>query len=105
MLVIARKVGQTLQIGDSIEITVSAIRGDQVRLAIKAPREVSVLRKEVIRQVEQGNAAAVDSVEGLMELIAAEGEPGSGSPARPVPVQPASGAAERGSGEASEVPE
>ena len=60
MLVIARKTGQTLLIGDDIEVTVSAIRGDQVRLAINAPREVAVLRKEVVGQVTQGNMAALD---------------------------------------------
>lgn len=60
MLVIARKTGQTLLIGDDIEVTVSAIRGDQVRLAINAPREVAVLRKEVVEQVAQGNIAGLD---------------------------------------------
>lgn len=61
MLVIARKTGQTLLIGDEIEVTVSAIRGDQVRLAINAPREISVLRKEVVEQVAAGNLAALDT--------------------------------------------
>lgn len=60
MLVIARKTGQTLLIGDDIEVTVSAIRGDQVRLAINAPREISVLRKEVVDQVAEGNLAAMN---------------------------------------------
>jgi carbon storage regulator len=69
MLVIARKVGQTLLIGDEIEVTIAAIRGDQVRLAIKAPRSVTLLRKEVVEQVELGNAAAIDSAEGLLDLI------------------------------------
>lgn len=48
MLVIARKVGQTVLIGDEIEVTISAIRGDLVRLAIKAPRSVTILRQEVV---------------------------------------------------------
>ena len=48
MLVIARKIGQTIRIGDDIEVTVSAIRGDQVRLAIQAPREIPILRTEII---------------------------------------------------------
>lgn len=60
MLVIARKVGQTVLIGDEIEVTISAIRGDQVRLAIKAPRSVTILREEVLRQGEPG-ATASDS--------------------------------------------
>jgi carbon storage regulator len=69
MLVIARKVGQTVLIGDQIEITVSSIRGDQVRLAIQAPRTISIFRKEAVEQVELGNAAAVDSATGLLELF------------------------------------
>jgi carbon storage regulator len=65
MLVIARKIGQTVLIGEEIEITVSSIRGDQVRLAINAPRRVAIFRKEVVEQVELGNAAAVDAAAGL----------------------------------------
>jgi carbon storage regulator len=68
MLVIARKVGQTLLLGDEIEVTVSAIRGDQVRLAIQAPRSVAVLRKETVEQVERGNAAAIDAAPDLRDL-------------------------------------
>ena len=56
MLVIARKVGQTVLIGDEIEVTISAIRGDHVRLAIKAPRAVTILRQEVATQDERAAA-------------------------------------------------
>jgi carbon storage regulator len=69
MLVIARKVGQTILLGDAIEVTVSAVRGDQVRLAIQAPRAVSILRKETVEQVEMGNAAAIDSAADLFALV------------------------------------
>jgi carbon storage regulator len=72
MLVIARKVGQTVLIGDEIEITVAAVRGDQVRLAIQAPRSVTILRKETVEQVEAGNAAAVDAVPDLLKLLRTE---------------------------------
>ena len=68
MLVIARKVGQTVLVGEEIEITVSSIRGDQVRLAINAPRRISIFRKEAVEQVERGNAAAVDAAAGLSNL-------------------------------------
>ena len=61
MLVLARKVGQTVLIGGEIEVTISAVRGDQVRLAIQAPRAVTILRKETLEAVEEGNLAAVDS--------------------------------------------
>lgn len=46
MLVIARRAGETILVGDDVEITISAIRGDQVRLAIRAPRSVTIQRKE-----------------------------------------------------------
>jgi carbon storage regulator len=74
MLVIARKIGQTVRIGDEIEITVSSIRGDQVRLAINAPRSISIYRKEAVEQVERGNVAAVDSATGLLALLSAQGK-------------------------------
>jgi carbon storage regulator len=74
MLVIARKIGQKVLIGDDIEITVSSIRGDQVRLAINAPRSVSIYRKEAIEQVERGNAAAIESATELLELLNARSE-------------------------------
>jgi carbon storage regulator len=68
MLVIARKVGQTILIGEEIEITVSAVRGDQVRLAIQAPRTLSILRKETVEQVELDNVAAIVSAAESLEL-------------------------------------
>lgn len=68
MLVIARKVGQTMLLGDEIEVTVSAIRGDQVRLAIQAPRSITILRKETVEQIERGNAAAIDAAPDLRDL-------------------------------------
>jgi len=84
MLVIARKVGQTVLIGDQIEVTISAVRGDQVRLAIQAPRAVTILRKETVEQVEAGNAAAVDSAGGVLELFVAGGSLPGAPPLRVV---------------------
>jgi carbon storage regulator CsrA len=48
---------------------VTSVRGDQVRLAINAPREIPVLRKEVVEQVSQVNAAAVDSADDVLRLV------------------------------------
>jgi carbon storage regulator len=73
MLVLTRKIGQTVVIGDEIEITVSSIRGDQVRLAINAPRSIAILRKETVEQVSLGNAAALDSATELLEMLAVAG--------------------------------
>lgn len=47
MLVLSRKVGEKLFIGDSIVITITEIRGDKVRIGVEAPRDVRVLRQEL----------------------------------------------------------
>lgn len=51
MLVLARKVGQEIIIGENIEILVVEIRGDQVRLGIHAPKSIPVHRKELLEQI------------------------------------------------------
>jgi len=48
MLVLTRKTGQRIQIGDEISITVVRLQGDQVRIGIEAPRQVSILREELV---------------------------------------------------------
>ncbi len=58
MLVLTRRLNQSIKIGDDIEITVIEVRGDQVRLGVSAPRDVSVHRKEVYLQIQQENQAA-----------------------------------------------
>lgn len=58
MLVLTRRLNQSIKIGDEIEITVIEVRGDQVRLGVTAPRNVSVHRNEVYLQIQQENRAA-----------------------------------------------
>lgn len=62
MLVIGRKKGESLLIGEDIEITVVKIEDGSVRLAISAPKEITILRKELYKEVEEENknAAKVD---------------------------------------------
>ncbi|MCL5410262.1 MAG: carbon storage regulator CsrA [Patescibacteria group bacterium] len=55
MLVLARKVGQSIIIDDNIEILVIEVRGDQVRLGIEAPRTIPVHRKELLEQIKLEN--------------------------------------------------
>ena len=57
MLVLSRLVDEVIVIGDDIEIMVCDIRGDKIRLGIKAPREVQVLRKELIQDEDDLTAA------------------------------------------------
>jgi carbon storage regulator len=61
MLVLSRQRDQTIMIGDEIEITVIDIRGDKVRLGIRAPRSVSVHRKEVYDAIRNENRSAAEA--------------------------------------------
>jgi carbon storage regulator len=60
MLVLTRKVNQTIIIGDNVEVVVLEVRGEQVRLGIRAPRDVSVHRKEIYEQIAEENRGASD---------------------------------------------
>ena len=52
MLILTRRIGETLSIGDNIEVTVLGVRGGQVRIGVKAPRDVAVHREEVLNRAE-----------------------------------------------------
>jgi carbon storage regulator len=54
MLVLTRKVGQTIVIDGGIRLTITAIRGKQIRVALDAPREVAILRDELPRRIVSG---------------------------------------------------
>ena len=62
MLVITRKEGESLLIGDNIEINISKIADGNVKIAINAPREMTILRKELVTEIKAENiiAAKVD---------------------------------------------
>ena len=62
MLVLTRKVNQSIMIGEGVEVVVLDVRGEQVRLGIKAPGDVKVHRKEIFDAIKTSNedAAAVD---------------------------------------------
>jgi carbon storage regulator len=59
MLVITRKKGESLLIGDNIEITVVKLDDGSVKLAIEAPKAVTILRKELYSEVQEENKQAV----------------------------------------------
>ncbi len=60
MLVLTRKVNQSIIIDGGIEVVVLEVRGEQVRLGIKAPKNVPVHRKEIFDQIQDENVAASD---------------------------------------------
>lgn len=53
MLILTRRIGETLIIGDDVNITVLGVKGNQVRLGINAPQQVSVHREEIYNKIQQ----------------------------------------------------
>jgi len=58
MLVITRKKGEAILLGDNIEVTIISCEGGNVKLAINAPRDISILRKELYEEVKEENRKA-----------------------------------------------
>lgn len=63
MLALARKSNESIMLGNDIEITVLEIKGDQVKLGIKAPKSVPIYRKEIYLQIQEENRQAVQEVD------------------------------------------
>ena len=61
MLILARRIGESIMIGDQVEISVVDIKGDQVKLGIKAPSQVKVYRAEVYAAIQEENRAAASA--------------------------------------------
>jgi carbon storage regulator len=98
MLVLSRRPGQSILIGKDIEIVVLGSDGVQVRVGIRAPREVTVLRRELLKQVEEENRRASTGPLGVSveSLGAALGELGGGLSGLSLPVPSSAAAAESG---------
>jgi len=82
MLVLTRRVDESIAIGDSIIVTVLAIEGERVKIGISAPREIVILRQEVFQAVQDqvkiqeilAQKPEPDSFEQLRKLLASENE-------------------------------
>lgn len=61
MLILTRRVGESLMIGDDVTITVLGVKGNQVRIGVDAPKEVAVHREEILNRIE--DAASHDAAD------------------------------------------
>jgi carbon storage regulator len=73
MLVLSRRVGDSVVIGDDVVVTVLEVRGDVVRIGVDAPREVAVRRKELLTELADSNRAAASpdpaAIDDLSKLV------------------------------------
>ncbi|BCY15137.1 carbon storage regulator CsrA [Actinoplanes sp. L3-i22] len=69
MLVLTRRAGESVMIGDDVVITVLEARGDVIRLGIQAPRDVQVHREEVYRELQDANRAAASPSDAEVDAI------------------------------------
>lgn len=60
MLALSRKVNESIMVGNNVEITILEIKGDQVKMGIKAPKAVPIYRKEIYIQIQEANKEAVE---------------------------------------------
>ena len=68
MLILSRKKDESIMIGEDIEVSVVDIKGDQIKLGIKAPRDIKVYRREVFTAIQNENLAAAKAGTQLPEL-------------------------------------
>lgn len=74
MLALSRKVGESIMLGNDIELSILEVKGDQVKIGISAPKQIPIYRKEIYLQIQEENKKAVaqvqtkESIEKLFKL-------------------------------------
>lgn len=69
MLVIKRKQGEALLIGDDIEINIVSVENGSVKIAIKAPKNITILRKELYKEIEEENQSAISTDISVLKML------------------------------------
>lgn len=69
MLVLSRKVGESIVIQDQIEVTVLSVEGETVRVGIKAPKQVDIFRKEVYLSIQESNQESATPTQAGMNAL------------------------------------
>ena len=69
MLVLNRKKGEAIIIGNDIQIYIVEVQGDNIKIGIEAPREVSIYRKEIYEEIVEANRQAASQPEGALSRI------------------------------------
>ena len=58
MLILTRRVGESLMVGDDVVVTVLGVKGNQVRIGVNAPKDVAVHREEIYTRIHEGDASS-----------------------------------------------
>jgi carbon storage regulator len=69
MLVLSRKQGESIKIGDNIELVVLEVKGDQIKIGIQAPKYVEIWRKELYEEIQSENVSAISDVKDLFSIL------------------------------------
>ena len=63
MLILTRRIGETLMVGDDVTVTVLGVKGNQVRIGVNAPKEIAVHREEIYQRIQKEKSAEASAQE------------------------------------------